>query len=407
MARQTETRNGSSPSGRSRSPLSSFLTPAMTSSPGGIGARTLRLLRHPVLRRLAQAFFVAFLLMVFAFLLIRLIPGDPAMILLGDEATEEDVIAYRKLLGIDGSIPSQFGRYVANLVRGDFGVSIRSREPVLSIVGQAAAGLAVVDGYDHCHDRGAGAAVGRRGRAVSPHVVRTCLSDRRVGDGGDAGPFFSGLLLILLFAVQVNLAPIAGYHAGFPANLYYLWLPALTINCVLVPVLSRILQSSIVETSTEEFVEAAIIRGTQGWRFYWRYLLRPSLAPTIAALGYFAATVVSYAVIIEIIFQSAGTWYDTGRRGAQPRLPAGAGDCLPEWSAGGGADVHGGSGQRLAGSAGEDTMTAGSPSISPAGRLRQVELGRHWRRLNAGKPLGRGHPGSHPCAQRLRPSIES
>ena len=281
------------------SPLSSLLSSWRFPTP------RLRLLGHPILRRLVQAVFVAFLLMVFAFLLIRLIPGDPAMILLGDGATEADLIAYRKILGTDGPLLTQFGRYLSNLARGDFGISIRSREPILSIVQKrlpvslwlTATTILMTVGL--ALPLGVVAALHRRtwfGHAFQ--VGASVLVSTPV--------FFSGLLLILLFAVQINLAPIAGYQPGFPGNLYYLWLPALTISFVLVPVLARILQSSIVETSDEEFVEAAIIRGTQGWRFYWRYLLRPSLAPTIAALGYFAATVVSYAVIIEIIFNLPG-----------------------------------------------------------------------------------------------------
>ena len=220
---------------------------AAAAGPNAAAATTLRVLRHPVLRRLAQAFFVAFLLMVFAFLLVRLIPGDPAMILLGDSATEEDVIAYRKLLGIDGSIPSQFGRYVSNLARGDFGISIRSREPILSIVQKRLpvslwlTATTIFMTVVLALPLGVAAALYRRtwfGHAFQ--IGASVLVATPV--------FFSGLLLILLFAVQINLAPIAGYHAGFPANLYYLWLPALTINLVLVPVLARILQSSIVET---------------------------------------------------------------------------------------------------------------------------------------------------------------
>ena len=304
------------PSSRSLSPPFSSLSPRLTHSFSrvAVGARhasvaaarwALPLLKHPIARRLAQAFLVAFLIMVFAFLLIRLIPGDPAMILLGDVATEEDLIAYRKLLGIDGSLPSQFGHYLSNLARGDFGLSIRSREPVLSIVGKRLpvslwlTATTIVMTVGLALPLAVAAALYRRswfGHAFQ--IGASVLVAMPV--------FFSGLLLILLFAVQMNLAPIAGYYPGFPANLYSLWLPALTINFVLVPVLARILQSSIIETSAEEFVEAAIIRGTQGWRFYWRYLLRPSLAPTVAALGYFAATVVSYAVIIEIIFNLPG-----------------------------------------------------------------------------------------------------
>ena len=266
-----------------------------------LGEWALRLVGHPVLRRLVQAVFVGLLVMVVAFMLIRLIPGDPATILLGETATLEDTIAYRKLLGLDGSLMEQFSRYASGLIRGDFGVSIRSREPVLSIVGKRLpvslwlTAVTIALTVTMALPLGVVAAAYRRTwfghffRIATSVVVSTPV-------------FFSGLVLILLFAVQLDVGPISGYRSGFPGNLYYLWLPALTMSGVLVPVLARILQSSVIETTAEEFVEAAIVRGVQGWRLSWRYLLRPSLAPTIGVLGYFAATVVSYAVIIEIIF---------------------------------------------------------------------------------------------------------
>ena len=270
-----------------------------------LGESALRFARHPVLRRLVQAIFVALLVMVVAFMLLRLIPGDPATILLGETASLEDTIEYRKLLGLDGSLIEQFGRYASGLARGDAGISIRSREPVLSIVGRRLpvslwlASVTIVMTVAMALPLGVVAAAhhrtwfGHAFRIATSVIVSTPV-------------FFSGLVLILLFAVQFDLGPIAGYEPEFPGNLYYLWLPALTMCGVLVPVLARILQSSIIETTDEEFVEAAIVRGVQGWRFSWRYLLRPSLAPTVGALGYFAATVVSYAVIIEIIFNVPG-----------------------------------------------------------------------------------------------------
>ncbi len=270
-----------------------------------LGESALRFARHPVLRRLVQAIFVALLVMVVAFLLLRLIPGDPATILLGETASLEDTIEYRKLLGLDGSLIEQFGRYASGLARGDAGVSIRSREPVLSMVGRRLpvslwlAAVTITMTIAMALPLGVVAAVYHR--TWFGHAFRIATSVTV-----STPVFFSGLVLILLFAVQLDLGPIAGYDPEFPGNLYYLWLPALTMCGVLVPVLARILQSSIIETTDEEFVEAAIVRGVQGWRFSWRYLLRPSLTPTVGALGYFSATVVSYAVIIEIIFNVPG-----------------------------------------------------------------------------------------------------
>ena len=93
--------------------------------------------------------------------------------------------------------------------------------------------------------------------------------------------FLVALLLLYQFGLIWGIAPIFGYDPSFPANMKYLWLPSL-VNCVvLVPVLSRVLYSSILDTLDEEFVETGVIRGVRSLRFFWFYVLRPSLAPTV------------------------------------------------------------------------------------------------------------------------------
>jgi peptide/nickel transport system permease protein len=118
--------------------------------------------------------------------------------------------------------------------------------------------------------------------------------------------FFSSLIALLFFSIQLKLAPIAGYEAGFPGNLWYLWLPALVTCGVQVPILARVLQSSIVDTMEQEFVETAVVRGLPARVLVWRYLLRPSLAPTIALLGYMVGQMLGAAVIVEIVFGLPG-----------------------------------------------------------------------------------------------------
>jgi peptide/nickel transport system permease protein len=118
--------------------------------------------------------------------------------------------------------------------------------------------------------------------------------------------FFSGVIAILFFAVQLNIAPVAGYRGVFPLNLRYLWLPALTLCTVLVPILARVLQSSIIDTMDQEFVESAIVRGLPRRIVFWRYLLRPSLAPTVALLGYIVGALLGAAVVVELVFNLPG-----------------------------------------------------------------------------------------------------
>ena len=112
--------------------------------------------------------------------------------------------------------------------------------------------------------------------------------------------------MILFFAVRLDIAPVAGYVPGFPTNLQYLWLPAFTISAVMVPILARVLQSSISDTLEQEFVETAIVRGLPRRNFIWRYLLRPSLGPSINILGYMIGQLLGAAVVVEIVFNIPG-----------------------------------------------------------------------------------------------------
>jgi peptide/nickel transport system permease protein len=265
----------------------------------------LRAAKIPLLQRLARAVLVAFSVMCVAFALIRLTPGDPVLFLLGDQATEANIREYREVLGLNGSIAEQFVAYVGGLVRGDLGRSLVTRQPVTDIVGRTLPvtlwliAVTVAMGLAVALPLAVVAALHRR--TWFGHVFRIVTSISL------ATPvFFSGLVAIVVFSIQLGLAPVAGYEPAFPDNLGYVWLPALVICGVLIPILSRVLQSSIVDTLEQEFVETAVVRGLSRRIFAWRYLLRPSLAPTISLLGYMVGQMLGAAVLVEIIFGLPG-----------------------------------------------------------------------------------------------------
>ncbi len=257
------------------------------------------------LKQFGRALAVAFTVMCIAFALIHLIPGDPVLLVLGDRATPEAVREYRDLLGLSGSLPEQFLRYVANLAHGDLGRSLVTRLSVTSIIGRTIPvtlwliAVALIIGTLQAVPLALAAAIYRR--TWFGHVFRIVSSVLL------ATPvFLSGLIAILFFAILLGVAPVAGYDDSFPANLRYLWLPALVLCGVLVPVFARVLQSSIVATLQQEFVETAVIRGLPRRILVWRYWLRPSLAPTIGLLGYVVGQLLGAAVIVEIIFGLPG-----------------------------------------------------------------------------------------------------
>ena len=264
-----------------------------------------RFFQHSLVSRVVQAILVSFFLLTIVFFLLRLIPGDPAMVLLGENASMGQVEEYRKLLGIDRPPMEQYVDYMSSAFRGDLGVSILRRQSVVKIIASRLpvslwlAGSTVVMVFVLALPLGLLAAVYHRTWFGTFFRVTTSVAI-------STPIYFTSLVILLLLAVKLDLVPIAGYDPEFPKNLRTLFAPALTNSILLAPVLARILQASVIDTMEEEFIEAAIVRGVKPFRFMWHYLLRPSLAPCIAALGYFAATVVSYGVLIEIIFNLPG-----------------------------------------------------------------------------------------------------
>ncbi len=265
----------------------------------------LGVLHHPALRRVGQSLLVAFGVMVVSFSVLRLTPGDPALAILGDSATLADIDAMREKLGLNGSVFAQFVDYAGPLLRGDFGSSIVTNQPVLDLIGASlpvtlqlitltmvlAISIALLLAVPAAKYRfGVFGLFFRVGTSVSLSVP----------------VFFSGQLLMLLVAIRWDLLPTGGYRPGFPGNIEYLLLPALTACGPLVPILVRVLQSSVIDTMGQAFVETAQVRGLAGPRLVWRYLLRPSLAPTIALSSYIVGSLFGAAVVLELVYNLPG-----------------------------------------------------------------------------------------------------
>lgn len=267
--------------------------------------RALGVLHHPTLHRVKQSLLVAFGVMVVSFSVLRLTPGDPALAILGDNATLADIDALREELGLNGSAFSQFVDYAVPLFRGDFGSSIVTDQPVLDLIGASLPvtlqfiTLTMVLALSFALLLAVPAAKYRFGIFGLLFRVGTSVSL-------SIPVFFSGQLLILLVAIRWDLLPAGGYRSGFPGNIEYLLLPALTACGPLVPILVRVLQSSVIDTMGQAFVETAQVRGLAGPRLIWRYLLRPSLAPTIALSSYIVGSLLGAAVVLELVYNLPG-----------------------------------------------------------------------------------------------------
>lgn len=234
------------------------------------------------------------------FLMLHLTPGDPAQIMLGEFASGAEVQRLRRELGLDQPLLVQYVRFVGRALHGDLGVSIRSRRPVAREIADrlpatvtltaSAVAVAVAAGVT----LGTLAAVGR-----SPLVDSLVMAVALVGLSMPT--FWSGLLLILVFALSLRWLPITE-TAGVRA----LILPAVTLAAPAAAVLARITRSSILEVLQQNFVQTARAKGLVERRVVVVHVLRNALVPVLTIVGLQTGGLLAGAVIVESVFARPG-----------------------------------------------------------------------------------------------------
>lgn len=255
--------------------------------------------------RFLRTISISFWVMVIAFSLIRLSPGDPAAARLGAGAEPEAVEALREQLGLNTGALEQFFNYMIGIFRGDLGVSLVNDVDVLETI-QRTFPLTLIYitlsvFFAFIISIPIGTIIGWSNKATAVYVFRGITSIIIATPN-----FFIAMIAILIFSVQRNWAPVFGYVSEFPENLKYLWLPISINTLILVAIISRVLHTSVVDTKDEEFVETGIIRGVSRPRFFWFYILKPSLAPTVVLMSYMMGTMLGATVILETIFSLPG-----------------------------------------------------------------------------------------------------
>ena len=242
---------------------------------------------------------------VVTFVLIRMIPGDPARILLGVRATQEAINAIHRQFGLDQPIYIQFVYFLANLVQGEFGRSIIYRAPVLDVVSTRIAPTLFLLIYAVVLSVTmsvvlASLAATRRGRFLD-QMVRLFSN---IGLGLPA--FWVGIVLIMFLSIRLNLFPVSGYGENFIDRLYHLFLPALTLALALAPVLTRNLRASLIAEGMADYVTAARAKGVPSRAIFLHHILRNSLLPTISLLGVNVGWLIGGTVVVETVFSVPG-----------------------------------------------------------------------------------------------------
>jgi len=253
--------------------------------------------------RVLQLLVTLLVITVLVFAMLRLIPGDPAMVIAGTEATPELVARIRESLGLERPLAVQLARYLGDVLTGDLGRSIRTGAPVTAEMYPrfvatlqltlASLIVAVLGGTLV----GVAAAL-HRGRLADTAILISSLA------GTSAPSFWVGLVLMIYIGFEANLLPIAGYDTAL-----HLVLPALTVAVGGMPMIIRLVRAALMETLEEDYVRTARAKGLRERAVVMKHALRNALVPVVTVVGLELGRLLGGVVVVESVF----AWPGLGR----------------------------------------------------------------------------------------------
>ncbi|HWC04114.1 MAG TPA: ABC transporter permease [Methylomirabilota bacterium] len=241
------------------------------------------------------------------FLVVRVIPGDPATAALGDYASKEAVDALRERMGLNASLPVQYGRFLRDLVRGDLGMSMITGASIRDQIAHALPYTVELTAVSILIGCALGVPVG----------VYTAVRRNRLGDyvgrvlsltGLSVPAFYFGILLILLLAIWLQWLPAVGGGASDDAvdRSRHLVLPALTLGLIMTASVARLARSAMLNVLAQDYVRTARAKGLRERAVRLRHALRSALVPIVSVTGIWAVSLIGDSVTVEVVFARPG-----------------------------------------------------------------------------------------------------
>ncbi len=252
------------------------------------------------LRRLVLLLPMAFIISFVVFAAMRMIPIDPAELVVGPYASMEQREAARKELGLDKSVPAQYAIYLGRVFSGDLGRSLKSGKPIGELIGATLPNSLLLGGV----------ALGLAYLIAIPLGVLAAMKQNTAVDQGAMAfallgisipNFWLGLLLVLFFAVNLHWLPATG--SGTAAHLV---LPSVTLGLQFTAIVARMTRSSIIEVLRQDFIRALYAKGLHRTRVVYVHALKNAIIPVISLLGLHLGSLVGGSVIVETIFAWPG-----------------------------------------------------------------------------------------------------
>jgi ABC-type dipeptide/oligopeptide/nickel transport system permease component len=260
-----------------------------------------------IIRRLLAAIPTLLAVLTLVFVIVRIVPGDPALVILGDQATPEAAAALRTRLGLDRALWLQYVSFIADALRGDFGNSMVTGRPILAEVGAvlphtidltlASMVIGVVVGIPV----GIWAALYRNGPIDVAARLLSLI-------GLSFPVFVSGIFLLLAFSLHWRLFPVIGSAdlADPLDRLHKLVLPAATLGLVMAAYITRVTRSAMLANLSEDYIRTARAKGVPARRIVWVHGFRNAAIPVVTVVGLYVGILIGNSVLTEIVFNRPG-----------------------------------------------------------------------------------------------------
>lgn len=260
-----------------------------------------------VLRRLGFAVITLFAVLTLVFFIVRVLPGDPALVILGDQASQAAIETLRARLGLDQPLWAQYLDFLGGVLVGDWGVSMVSGRPVIDEILKvlpATLELTVVSlilGAGIGVPFGVWAAVRRN--AIPDYVTRLASLL-----GLSFPAFVSAILLLLVFAIQLDWAPVisSGQGESLGERLRDLALPAINLGLIMAAYITRVARSAMLEVLGQDYVRTAKAKGIAFAQVIRRHCLRNAMIPVVTVVGLYLGILIGNSVLTEIVFNRPG-----------------------------------------------------------------------------------------------------
>jgi len=260
-----------------------------------------------IVRRLLLAIPILVAVVTLVFFVVRMAPGDPAQVILGDSASQESLTALRTELGLDRPLLVQYGEFLFSIIKGDLGNSIIRKQSINSMIAEVLpytieltlAGVLV--GVILGLPLGVFSAVFRNSAADYGVRIMSLL-------GLSFPAFYSGILLLLAFAVYLGWFPVISDPdmGNLGERLYMLVLPAMNLGLIMMAYVVRSSRSSLLETLGEDYIRTAKAKGLPGFIILYKHALKNALIPVITIVGLYLGVLVGNSVLTEIVFNRPG-----------------------------------------------------------------------------------------------------